>query len=207
MIGYIQGTLLQQYEDRVLLLAGPIGYEILLPAFVMDTVKHRSTGDEVSFYIYHQQTERQPKPMLIGFNTEIEKEFFHYFISVEDIGPMKAVKALTIPIGEIARASESKDVASLKKLKGIGARTAQKVVATLSGKTGKFALMPERAEARPVPAGSEDVAKQVMDVLVDQLGYRVTDARRMVSEALERNPGAETPEELFEEVYRGEMAP
>lgn len=206
MIGYLQGVLLQHYEDRVLLLAGSIGYEVLLPAFVMDTVKHRSAGEEISFYIYHQQTERQPKPLLIGFNTEIEKEFFHYFISVEDIGPMKAVKALTLPIGDIARAIESKDVASLKKLKGIGARTAQKVVATLSGKTGKFALMPEKAESESALVGVEDIAQQVAEVLVEQLGYRTADARRMVAEAVERNPDVETPEELFEEVYRGEAA-
>ena len=101
----------------------------------------KQTGDDVSFYIYYQQTERQPKPVLIGFNLEAEREFFQYFISVEDIGPLKAVKALNVPIREIARAIESKNVDALKQLKGIGNRTAQKIIATLEGKMDKFALI------------------------------------------------------------------
>ena len=73
----------------------------------------KAIGDEISLYVYYYQTERQPKPVLIGFNLEAEKEFFQYFISVEAIGPMKAVKALTISVGDIAHAIESGDVKTL----------------------------------------------------------------------------------------------
>ncbi|HAY40603.1 MAG TPA: Holliday junction DNA helicase RuvA, partial [Desulfobacteraceae bacterium] len=81
MIGYLEGKLLKKGDDRILVLANQVGYEVLLPAFVMDTFRAKSVGDPVSLYIYHQQTERQPKPVLIGFNLEVEKEFFQYFIS------------------------------------------------------------------------------------------------------------------------------
>ena len=204
MIGYLEGRLLKKDEDRILLLSNQVGYEILLPVFVMETLQAKAVGDEVSFYIYHQQTERQPKPVLIGFNLEVEKEFFQYFISVEAIGVMKAVKALNIPVREIARAIESKDVHKLKQLKGIGERTARKIIATLEGKMDKFSLIrkTEKVEA-PV---EEDLAKQVLDVLVVQLGHRITDAKRMIAEAMERNSAITTPEELFEEVFRGETA-
>ena len=80
MIGYLEGSLLKVSEDRILLLANQVGYEILLPAFVMNTVKSKPIGDKLSLYIYYQQTERQPKPVLIGFNLEAEKEFFQLFI-------------------------------------------------------------------------------------------------------------------------------
>ena len=205
MIGYIEGKLLQKKEDRILVLAGQIGYEVLLPAFVMETFREKNIGDTVSLYIFHQQTDRQPKPLLIGFNLEVEKEFFQYFISVEDIGPQKAVKALNLPVRDLARAIESKDVARLKQLKGVGGRTAQKIIATLEGKMDKFALIrkSDRVDA-PLTEDIEDIAKQVQQVLVDQLGHRAVDARKMIVAAMARNPNIATPEQLFEEVYRGE---
>ncbi len=204
MIGYLEGKLLKKEDDRILLLANQVGYEVLLPAIVMETLKAKAVGDEISLYIYYQQTERQPKPVLIGFNLEVEKEFFQYFISVEDIGPFKAVKALNIPVRDIASAIESKDVDKLKQLKGIGNRTAQKIIATLEGKMGKFALI--RKKDQKERSVVEDFSNQVLDVLVIQLGHRLTDAKRMISEALKRNSSISTPEALFEEVYRGEKA-
>jgi Holliday junction DNA helicase RuvA len=107
--------------------------------------------------------------MLIGFNVEPEKEFFEKFITVEDIGPPSAVKALILPIPRIARAIEERDSKTLERLKGVGKRTADKIIATLQGKVGKFALM--RGEDQ-IPASVEavDLKKQVEEVLVKDLG-------------------------------------
>jgi len=202
MIGYLEGKLLKKEGDRILLLANQVGYEVLLPAVVMETFRAKKVGDDVSLYIYYQQTERQPKPVLIGFNLEVEKEFFQYFISVEDIGPLKAVKALNVPVRDIARAIESKDIHKLKQLKGIGDRTARKIIATLEGRMNKFALIRELEKVKaPVV---EDFSKQVLDVLILQLGHKRTDAKKMIDQAMKRNRAIATPEELFEEVYRGE---
>jgi holliday junction DNA helicase RuvA len=202
MIGYLEGKLLKKEGDRILLLANQVGYEVLLPAVVMETFKAKKVGDPVSLYIYYQQTERQPKPVLIGFNLEVEKEFFQYFISVEDIGPLKAVKAMNVPVRDIARAIESKDIHKLKQLKGIGDRTARKIIASLEGRMNKFALIRELEKVK-VPA-VEDFSKQVLDVLVIQLGHKMTHAKKMIAQAMKRNSAIATPEELFEEVYRGE---
>lgn len=200
MIGYIEGTLMRKDEDHILLLANHIGYEILLPVVVMRSLNDSQVGDAISLYIYHQQTERLPKPILIGFNLEVEKEFFQHFISVEDIGPLKAARALTRPIREIASAIESKDVGRLKELKGIGVRTAQKIVATLEGKMGKFALL--REDERQELIEIKDLEQQVIDVLVTQLGHRMTDARAMVARAIEMGSAYTTAEELFDAVYQ-----
>lgn len=204
MIGYLEGKLLKKDTDRILLLANQVGYEVLLPAVVMETFSTKNTGDDVSLYIYYQQTERQPKPVLIGFNLEAEKEFFQLFISVEDIGPSKAVKALNIPIRDIARAIEARDVRKLNQLKGIGKRTAQKIIATLAGRMDKFALI-RKADQSEAPVVA-DIEQQVLDVLVRQLGHKIADAKDMIAMALKRNSAIATPEELFEEVYRGEVA-
>jgi Holliday junction DNA helicase RuvA len=140
--------------------------------------------------------------VLIGFNLEVEKEFFQHFISVEDIGPLKAIKALDRPVRELARSIEAKDLNTLKRLKGIGDRTARKIIATLEGKMGKFALI--RVVGQTEQIEIEDFSKTVLDVLVSQLGHRVSDAKQMIAEAMKRNSNISSPEELFEEVYRGE---
>jgi len=205
MIRYIEGKLLKKEEDRIVVLAHGVGYEILLPAIVRQTFNPKKAGEDgevVKLYIYYHQTERQPKPLLIGFNYEPEKEFFEKFIKVEDIGPPSAVKALVLPIPQIARAIEERDSKALERLRGVGKRTADKIIATLQGKVGKFALMREDqifAEEEVI-----DFKKQVEEVLMKDLGHKVSEAQRLTKEAMLRNPGIATPEELFEEVYRGQ---
>ncbi len=203
MIGYLEGRLLKKEQDRILLLVNHVGYEILVPAVVMETLSPKAIGDEISLYVYCYQTERQPKPVLIGFNLEAEKEFFQYFISVEAIGPLKAVKALSISVGDIAHAIESGDIKTLKRLSGIGDRTAHKIIASLQGKMNKFALIRHEKNGVPAPT-DEDFIQMVMDVLVSQLGYKTTDSRQLIADAMQRNSAITTAEQLFDEIYRGQ---
>ena len=203
MISYLEGKLTEIYDDRITLLVGGIGYDILIPAYVMSEIKRdvKNEGEETKLFISYNQTERQPKPVLVGFKHPFEKKFFELFISVEDIGPTAAVKALTKPVREIARSIEEKDTKSLKQLKGIGERKAEKIIATLKGKVAMYALMPEVELPSEVV---EDFRKEVEDVLARQLGHKLIEARKMIEEAMKRNPRIMSSEELFEEVYRGQ---
>lgn len=205
MIGYLEGKLLRMEDERILLLANQVGYEVLLPANVMARIEDRRPGDALALFIFYHQTERQPRPVLIGFIDEQEREFFQRFISVEDIGPLKAAKALTLPIGEIARAIEARDVACLRQLKGIGQRTAQKIIAALEGKVDGFAPPADDPARAAAPAGGADpeVIQQVHEVLVTQLGYRGAQAHQLLQAAIQRVPAATTPERLLDEVLRG----
>jgi Holliday junction DNA helicase RuvA len=188
-------------EDRIVVLNGGIGYEVRLPSIVMASYNSREVGQEVALYISYQQSERQPKPLLVGFNTEAEREFFEKLITVDGIGPSKGMEALTVPVARIARAIEDKDSPALEKLKGIGRRSAEKIVAELHGRVAKYALMSQEELA---PSEPEDLRKQVEAVLVKQLGHKPAEASQLVREAFQRNPRLSTPEELFEEVYRGQ---
>lgn len=216
MIGYIEGKVLKTAQDGILLLAGHVGYEILLPAVVLEKVCSEISEEPISLHIYYYQTERQPRPVLIGFELEEEKEFFQQFISVDAIGPLKAVKAMEKPVGQIAQAIESQDVAFLSALKGIGKRTAQKIVAALHGKVSHFvtelpadtpSTSSKRSFSDPAAPGEispsmKVISQKVVDVLVDQLGYTAAVARRMVAIALEGEPSIETPEQLFDAVLK-----
>lgn len=204
MISYLKGAMHRSalHDDRITLIVNNIGYEVLIPAYVMKRLRRDAAeGDTVELHVSYHQTERQPKPVLVGFQSALDKEFFELFISVEDIGPTAAVKALTKPVRDIARSIEDKDIQSLRQLKGIGERKAEKIVATLKGKVAKYALMPEVDIG---PEIVEDFRKEVEGVLVNQLGHKLMEARKMIDEAMKRNPAIRSSEELFEEVYRGQ---
>lgn len=202
MISYLEGTLRKVYADKLTLGVGGVGYEILIPGYVMNELRRTTKiGDALKLYISFNQTERQPKPVLVGFKTELDKEFFELFISVEDVGPSLAIRAMTRPVREIARYIEEKAVKDLKQLKGIGERKAEKIIATLKGKAAKYALIPEVELPSMVP---EDFTTEVETVLVSQLGHKLSEARKMIEEAMKRRPSIISSEELFEEVYRGQ---
>lgn len=202
MISYLEGKLREIYDDRLTLLVGGVGYDILIPAYVMLEIRRTTKPDSpLSLYVSFNQTERQPKPILVGFKHQLDREFFELFISVEDIGPAAAIRALMKPVRDIAHWIEEKNIHALRQLKGIGERKAEKIVATLRGKVAKYALIPEIE----LPAGeAEDFRKEVEYVLVTQLGHKATEARKMIDEAMKRNRSIVSSEELFEEVYRGQ---
>ena len=210
MIAYLEGKILRREADGIILLVGHIGYEILLDTITLSACMEQSQADEtIALYIYYHVTDRQPKPVLIGFLTPDDKEFFQLFITVSAIGPMKAVKALTRPVPQVARAIEDRDTAFLSQLAGIGKRTAEKIVATLNGKVLAFAAAgiaePASELSEPSEIVSEDALRmvsQVTEVLTEQLGHSASSAKRMIRQALEKNPAISSPEDLFDEIYQ-----
>ncbi len=77
MIGYLEGSIIGQEADGIVLLAGQVGYEILLdPITLSQIIAQGSDKGSVSLYIYYHVTERQPKPTLIGFLAPGDKAFF-----------------------------------------------------------------------------------------------------------------------------------
>src|SRR5947209_11771133 len=110
VIAYLHGTLKRKLPDRVIVDVGGVGYEVFLPQFVMRGLQDTPEGERIELDIYYHVTERQVRPTLIGFNNGYEKRFFEKFISVEDIGPQKAARAMTMSVSTLARAIEADDV-------------------------------------------------------------------------------------------------
>ncbi len=205
MIAFLRGRVLRRADEMLVVECGGVGYEVHLPGFLRDLLRSdpQQLAQTVELHISYHVSSNQPRPLLVGFLREIEQEFFERFITVDGLGPTKAMKAIIHPIERIADAIERKDVGFLRRLPGIGERTAEKIVATLHGKTGKYALLRTEVPA----AGGEPVAdfrEEVIQVLTGQLGHRTVEARRMVEEALRRGPGITSAEDLFQEVYRAE---
>jgi Holliday junction DNA helicase RuvA len=140
-------------------------------------------------------------PVLVGFLSEIEKDFFEQFITVSGVGPKAACRALTLAISEIAVAIDRGDTAVLKSLPGIGEQRAREIVAKLQGKVGKFALMQDRFDG-DVSSGKENIKEEALSVLL-QLQYKKHEAQDMIDKAFKRNSGIASCEEILNEVYRG----
>lgn len=212
MIASLRGRLRRKLDDRVVLESGGVGYEVFLPPVV-----HRSLGaavasekddaSELTFVIYYHATRDQPRPILIGFASELDKEFFEKLITVKDIGPLVAARALTCAVPDLAAAIARQDEKFLRRLPGIGPQKARNILAQLQAKVAKFALLKEPgAEEAPPPEPErveEEVRSLVWEVLVKQLGHRPSEAAQMITDALRRRPGIATAEALFDEIYRG----
>lgn len=208
MIAALRGRLRRRLEDRIVLECGGIGYEVVLPPVVRDGLGELVAGEgeeapELGFVIYYHASRDQPRPVLIGFAHELEREFFERLITVKDVGPLVAARALVAPIPDIADAIVRKDERFLRRLPGIGPQKCRNIIAQLEGKVAKYALMPQ-VERRKPPAAppDDDVWSTVREVLTRQLGLRAGEADQAMREALARRPELDSPEALFEEIYR-----
>jgi Holliday junction DNA helicase RuvA len=122
---------------------------------------------------------------------------------VKDVGPLAAARALVAPIADIAEAIVRKDERFLRRLPGIGPQKCRNIVAQLEGKVAKYALLPRADALPPPPAEAGDgVRVLVRDILVRQMGLRPVEADQAIRDALGRRPEIDTPEALFEEIYR-----
>jgi holliday junction DNA helicase RuvA len=215
VIATLAGRVRRKLDDRIVLECGGIGYEVFLPPIAFRQLEHMPAaqgGEALELVIYYHATRDQPRPVLIGFTSDLDKEFFEKLITVKDIGPMVAARALAAPVGELAAAIARQDEKYLRALPGIGPQKAKNIVAQLQAKVAKFALALEGAPAEvvaPKAAATVDtdgLRELVWEVLVKQLGHRPSEASQLIADALRRRPTIGTPEELFDEIYRGASA-
>lgn len=203
MISRITGNLIHVREDRVTVEHNGIAYDLLIPSGIIHRLRGLR-GKDVTFYTFHYLEGgvggSNAIPRLAGFLNDIDREFFEKLITVQGMGIRVALKALSAPVQSIARAIESKDVAALISLPGIGRRTAEKIIAELNGKLAKFALI-RADEEIPAPEQEPDFKDEVLDVLL-QLGYGAAEGDILLRRALASGAKVETAEELIREIFK-----
>lgn len=203
MIARIKGKCVETNGNCLLIDVGGISYEVFLPQACMQRLKENADASgEVNLitYHYHQVEPSKSTPVLIGFLSEVEKEFFQAFISVSGIGPRAALKAINKPISLIAKAIDEADIDFLRTLPGIGQQKARDIIAKLQNKVGKFGLIQDE-NVRDAVIESSDIAEEAIQVLT-QLQYKKSEAVLMIKKALERNNDIQTTEQLLNEVYK-----
>lgn len=205
MISRLAGTLTKKHEGRqaIELSIGGVGYEVFLPTFVWRSLEEKPIGEDVELEIYYHVPERQPTPMLVGFAREVEREFFKKMVDVPDLGPMKAMRALSFSVSTIATWIEQGDERSLRTLPGVGERLAKTMVAHLKGKVVEEALLQDEHFAGPPPKEAPPSLSEVQQLAIAglvRLGYREADAASWVKEVTP-DEGAEEVEEIIRAVF------
>jgi Holliday junction DNA helicase RuvA len=139
-------------------------------------------------------------PRIVGFLSEVEREFFDLICEVDGVGVRKALRAIVRPVGEIATAIDEQDAKQLATLPGIGAATAERMIAKLRRRMPKFALLVGRDA--PGEAGvAGDVLSETFEVL-RSLGHSDSDARRLVDALRAEKKKPKDVQEALEAIYR-----
>jgi Holliday junction DNA helicase RuvA len=207
MISALTGELRQVDEDRIHLQVGPLLCELLVPAADVPLLS-AGVGNAMTFhtifYIEGDSSGGNMEPRLLGFLRKEDRAFFEKFITVKGIGPKRALKALVMPAGDVARAIENKDTRFLVELPSIGKRMAEQIVAELAGKVKEFAFSggPEGAPGgRGALAGRPQFEEDAILSLM-ALGERRADAEHLLERARQHNGNIKTTDGLLREMLR-----
>ncbi|MGB0932763.1 MAG: Holliday junction branch migration protein RuvA [Lishizhenia sp.] len=134
MITHLNGKLVEKNPTNLIVECGGIGYEVKISLHTFSAIK----SDEL-IKVFTQFVVREDAQILYGFATTEEREMFNHLVSVSGIGPNTAMIMLSSLIpSEIASAIVSEDVKMIQGVKGIGAKTAQRVIIDLKDKMAKF---------------------------------------------------------------------
>lgn len=203
MITKITGQLLALTDDTLTLGVGAFEYEVLIPEFARRQLQDRLHSEvrlHTIEYLEGNPMQGRLTPRLIGFLSEVEREFFELFCSVDGVGVKKALRAMVRPVREVATSIEEQDVKGLSALPGIGPATSERIVAKLRRKVPKFALMALRDEPREADVAI-DIVGETYEVL-RKLGHSESDARRLLDTALAEKKKYKGVEELLSAIYQ-----
>jgi Holliday junction DNA helicase RuvA len=176
-----------------------VTYEVRIPAFAAEWIDSVRDIPDTQIFTYYHVSERSPQPLIIGFPDLAARDFFRKFIEVPDVGPVKAVRALTFPVSEIAGWIEAEDVKAIQQLPGIGQRLSQTIVAQLAGKLALDAVAPASAGRAASGGDRSGVREDAIEALV-ALQYTRREAERAVMEAMRANTGLDAVEDLIRAV-------
>jgi len=201
MIAGIEGKLVQLGTETALVQVGAVTYEVMLPGYCVSALSGQ-IGTEVSLctmeYYEGSLGGGNLIPRLVGFLSPTEREFFSLFTSVKGFGIRKGLRALNMPIADIAAAVEAGDEKMLMTLPAVGRKMAQQIVGELKGRLQGFAFgaAPARAQAKLKPFQIE-----ALEVLV-AWGEKRTEVTELIEQATQRHPEINTAEELVPVIYR-----
>src|SRR5437870_7347626 len=190
MITKITGAVNRVLDEEVRLQIGPFAYQVLVPDFVRRQIQQHVGRDltlHTNEYLEGNPMQGRVVPRMIGFLTEAELEFFELFCTVDKVGVRKAIKALVRPIRDIADAIQRQDAKWLTTLPGVGAATAEQIVATLRRKITKFALMPARPDDEAPSVQAQVVDGNLLEDAYQALlsvGHNPQEARHRLDRAL-----------------------
>jgi Holliday junction DNA helicase RuvA len=203
VITRISGQLLRLDDDSATLAVEAFEYQVFIAEYSRRQLQPL-VGQPVSLHTiyYHDGDPSRGRvtPRLVGFLSEVEREFFDMFCSVDGVGAKKALRAMVRPVQDIAVMIEEQDVKGLSSLPGVGAATGERIIAKLRRKMSKFALLVARQETYAADV-KRDVVEEAYDAL-RTLGHSEADARRLLDGVLKAKRKFSDVEALLHAIYQ-----
>lgn len=195
MIGYIKGNVLSAFDGVVLLENNGIGYEITCSASVYDKLLADKKGE-----VYTYLAVREDGVALYGFISPEEKNMFLQLISVSGVGPKMGITVLSgMTLNDLAVKIATSDVKGLSAIKGLGKKTAERIILELREKVGKIdtsdVTLGDDSGTIEIDGGDQDAIIALMS-----LGFTKQECVKAVKDA--KANGATTIEQLISYAIR-----
>ena len=201
MIAYLKGRVLAMTAETAIIEVNGVGYELYCSG---SAFRKMSAGEIVEVYTYLQV--KEDGVTLFGFSTPQEKDLFLKITSVPNVGPKLGISVLTcLTADEFLTAVATADVKKLSTVKGLGKKTAEKIVLELHGKISAAEVMNASGEDLTVRAESATPAlskadEEAVSALMS-LGFTKSESVNAVKRAKEQ--GATTIEDVIKKALQG----
>ena len=189
MIGRLNGRLIEKNPTDLLIECGGVGYEVKISLNTFSRL-----GSDEAVQVFTKLIVREDAHILYGFANKEEREMFNHLVSVSGIGPNTAMIMLSSLVpDEIAQAILTEDVATIQKIKGIGTKTAQRVIIDLKSKVSKMELSSEN-----IFTSNNRNRFDALNALVS-LGFDKKSAEKVLDKI---DTGSQSVEELIKDALR-----
>lgn len=192
MIFSLQGTVQELTPTYAVINVQGVGYYVGISLMTSQTlVLNQQT------FLFIQQIIREDAHLLFGFNTRLEKEMFNLLISVNGVGAVSALILLsTLSLDEIASGILSRNSALIQKAKGIGAKTAERIIVDLKDKVQKFS-----GHADNISALIDNKIKEESLSALEVLGIPKRTSEKIADKFIKQNPSISV-EELVKQILK-----
>lgn len=197
MIGYLKGKVLSMSPDSALVLVGGVGYEVYCSGAAFSKMRE---GAECEVYTYLQVSEANGVA-LYGFSSAQEKAMFLKLISVSGVGPKVGIAILSqMNVNDVAIAVVTGDVKALSRVKGLGKKTAEKIIVELRDRVGAPIIGGSNAAETTAAVGKSEGDEDAVVALIS-LGFTRAESERAVAKA--KSGGAKTVEDIIMQALKG----
>ena len=191
MIAYLSGKLVFKDPTYVIIDVGGIGYEVKISLQTFTKIK-----DEEQIRLLTFLNIKEDSHTLYGFKEQSEKKLFLLLISITGVGPNTGLMILSsLNTEEIEQAILSGDVATIQAVKGIGAKTAQRIILELKDKVGKSGTMEASTPLGFLKSGNK-IREEALQALIT-LGFPKAMAEKNITLVLKKTNGEISLEDLI----------
>jgi holliday junction DNA helicase RuvA len=192
MYEYLEGRLIEKTPTYAVVDCGGVGYHVFISLYTSEKL-----GNQKDCKLFTHLVVREDAHILFGFSNRTERAIFQQLISVSGVGASTARMILShLNPEEVVSAISTGNVAALKGVKGIGEKSAQRIIVDLKGKLGSGSELPEN-----FLVSNNKIMEEALRALV-ALGFNKTAGEKALDKAIKANPTEKTVEQLVKDALK-----